>query len=170
MKVYVSDLTVVILDRERHADLIKEVRAAGARIRLIDDGDVAGGIATCFEDTGVDVLMGIGGAPEGVITAAAIRSTGGDMQGRLVPRNNDEIARAKRMGITDMSKIYTAEELAGGEVMFAASGVTTGDFLRGVRFFGNGCETHSVVMRSKTGTVRFIQSRHRLDSKPGYNF
>lgn len=170
MKVYVSDLTVVILDRERHADLIKEVRAAGARIRLIDDGDVAGGIATCFEDTGVDVLMGIGGAPEGVITAAAIRSTGGDMQGRLVPRNNDEIARAKRMGITDISKIYTAEELAGGEVMFAASGVTTGDFLRGVRFFGSGCETHSVVMRSKTGTVRFIQSRHRFDTKPGYNF
>jgi fructose-1,6-bisphosphatase II len=170
MKVYVADLTVVILDRERHADLIKEVRAAGARIRLIDDGDVAGGIATCFEDTGVDVLMGIGGAPEGVITAAAIRSTGGDMQGRLVPRNNDEIARAKRMGITDMSKIYTAEELAGGEVMFAASGVTTGDFLRGVRFFGSGCETHSVVMRSKTGTVRFIQSRHRFDTKPGYNF
>ncbi|MCY1079405.1 class II fructose-bisphosphatase [Archangium lansingense] len=169
MKVYVSDLTVVILDRERHADLIKEVRTAGARIRLIDDGDVAGGIATCFEDTGVDVLMGIGGAPEGVITAAAIRSVGGDMQGRLVPRNNDEIARARRMGITDISKIYTAEELAGGEVMFAASGVTTGDFLRGVRFFGSGCETHSVVMRSKTGTVRFIQSRHRFDTKPGYN-
>jgi fructose-1,6-bisphosphatase II len=170
MRVYVSDLTVVILDRERHADLIKEVRAAGARIRLIDDGDVAGGIATCFEDTGVDVLMGIGGAPEGVITAAAIRSVGGDMQGRLVPRNNDEIARARRMGITDISKIYTAEELAGGEVMFAATGVTTGDFLRGVRFFGSGCETHSVVMRSKTGTVRFIQSRHRFDTKPGYKF
>jgi fructose-1,6-bisphosphatase II len=170
MKVYVSDLTVIILDRERHADLIKEVRAAGARIRLIDDGDVAGGIATCFEDTGVDVLMGIGGAPEGVISAAAIRSVGGDMQGRLVPRNNEEIARARRMGISDISKIYTAEELAGGEVMFAASGVTTGDFLRGVRFFANGCETHSVVMRSKTGTVRFIQSRHKFDKKPGYNF
>jgi fructose-1,6-bisphosphatase II len=169
MKVYVSDLTVVILDRERHADLIKEVRAAGARIRLIDDGDVAGGIATCFEDTGVDVLMGIGGAPEGVIAAAAIRSVGGDMQGRLVPRNNEEIERARRMGISDISKIYTAEELAGGEVMFAASGVTTGDFLRGVRFFGTGCETHSVVMRSKTGTVRFIQSRHKFDKKPGYN-
>jgi fructose-1,6-bisphosphatase II len=169
MKVYVSDLTVMILDRERHSDLIKEVRAAGARIRLIEDGDVAGGIATCFEDTGVDVLMGTGGAPEGVIAAAAIRSVGGDMQGRLVPRNNDEIARAKRMGITDMSKIYAAEELAGGEVMFAASGVTTGDFLRGVRFFGTGCETHSVVMRSKTGTVRFIQSRHKFDKKPGYN-
>jgi fructose-1,6-bisphosphatase II len=169
MKVYVSDLTVMILDRERHADLIKEVRSAGARIRLIEDGDVAGAISTCFEDAGVDVLMGTGGAPEGVIAAAAIRSVGGDMQGRLVPRNNDEIARAKRMGITDMSKIYKAEELAGGEVMFAASGVTTGDFLRGVRFFGTGCETHSVVMRSKTGTVRFIQSRHRFDTKPGYN-
>ena len=170
MKVYVSDLTVMILDRERHSDLIKEVRSAGARIRLIEDGDVAGAISTCFEDAGVDVLMGTGGAPEGVIAAAAIRSVGGDMQGRLVPRNNDEIARAKRMGITDMSKIYTAEELAGGEVMFAASGVTTGDFLRGVRFFGTGCETHSVVMRSKTGTVRFIQSRHKFDQKPGYNF
>ncbi|HEX8440534.1 class II fructose-bisphosphatase [Archangium sp.] len=170
MKVYVADLTVMILDRERHADLIKEVRSAGARVRLIEDGDVAGAISTCFEDAGVDVLMGIGGAPEGVIAAAAIRSVGGDMQGRLVPRNNDEIARAKRMGITDMSKIYTAEELAGGEVMFAASGVTTGDFLRGVRFFGSGCETHSVVMRSKTGTVRFIQSRHKFDKKPGYNF
>jgi fructose-1,6-bisphosphatase II len=170
MKVYVADLTVMILDRERHADLIKEVRSAGARVRLIEDGDVAGAISTCFEDAGVDVLMGIGGAPEGVIAAAAIRSVGGDMQGRLVPRNNDEIARARRMGITDMSKIYTAEELAAGEVMFAASGVTSGDFLRGVRFFGGGCETHSVVMRSKTGTVRFIQSRHKFDTKPGYNF
>ncbi|HSP79969.1 MAG TPA: class II fructose-bisphosphatase [Myxococcaceae bacterium] len=168
MKVYVADLTVVILDRERHTDLIKEVRAAGARIRLIEDGDVAGAIATCFEDTGVDVLMGIGGAPEGVIAAAAVRSTGGDMQGRLVPRNTEEIERAKRMGITDISRIYTAEELAAGEVMFAATGVTTGDFLRGVRFFGGGCETHSVVMRSKTGTVRFIQSLHKFDKKPGY--
>jgi fructose-1,6-bisphosphatase II len=168
MKVYVADLTVVILDRERHVDLIKEVRSAGARIRLIEDGDVAGAIATCFEGTGVDVLMGIGGAPEGVIAAAAIRSTGGDMQGRLVPRNNEEIERAKRMGISDISRIYTAEELAAGEVMFAATGVTTGDFLRGVRFFGSGCETHSVVMRSKTGTVRFIQSLHKFDKKPGY--
>lgn len=169
MKVYVTDLTVIILERERHVDLIKEVRAAGARIRLIEDGDVAGAIATCFEDTGVDVLMGTGGAPEGVIAAAAVRSVGGDMQGRLVPRNDEEVARARRMGITDMSKIYTAEELASGDVMFAATGVTTGDFLRGVRFFGGGCETHSVVMRSKSGTVRFIQSRHKFDKKPGYN-
>ena len=124
-KVYVEDLTVVILDRERHVDLIKEVRAAGARIRLIEDGDVAGAISTCFEETGVDVLMGIGGAPEGVIAAAAIRCVGGDMQGRLVPRNQSEIERAKKMGITDIDKIYTAEELARGEVMFAATGVTS---------------------------------------------
>ncbi|MBJ6765848.1 class II fructose-bisphosphatase [Myxococcaceae bacterium JPH2] len=168
MKVYVEDLTVMVLERERHADLIKEIRAAGARIRLIEDGDVAGAIATCFEGTGVDVLMGIGGAPEGVIAAAAIRATGGDMQGRLVPRNAGEIERAKKMGITDIHRIYTAEELAKGEVMFAATGVTTGDFLKGVRFFGGGCETHSVVMRSKTSTVRFIQSLHKFDKKPGY--
>jgi fructose-1,6-bisphosphatase II len=167
-KVYVEDLTVVILDRERHADLIKEVRTAGARIRLIEDGDVAGAISTCFEETGVDVLMGIGGAPEGVIAAAAVRCVGGDMQGRLVPRNQGEIDRAKKMGISDITKIYTAEELAKGEVMFAASGVTSGDFLKGVRFFGGGCETHSVVMRSKTGTVRFVQSVHKFDKKPGY--
>ncbi len=168
MKLYVEDLTVVILDRERHADLIKEVRSAGARIRLIEDGDVAGAIATCFEGAGVDVLMGIGGAPEGVIGAAAIRCVGGDMQGRLVPRNQGDIERCKRMGISDMSKIYTAEELAKGETMFAATGVTSGDFLKGVRFFGGGCETHSVVMRSKTSTVRFVQSIHKFDKKPGY--
>ena len=170
MKVYVEDLTVMILDRERHQDLIKEVRSAGARIRLIEDGDVAGAIATCFPGTGVDVLMGTGGAPEGVIAAAALRSVDGEMQGRLVPRNQGEIERAKKMGITDITKIYTAEELAKGEVMFAATGVTTGDFLRGVRFFGGGCETHSVVMRSKTGTVRYIQSTHKFDMKPGYNY
>jgi fructose-1,6-bisphosphatase II len=168
MKLYVEDLTVMILDRERHADLIKEVRTAGARVRLIEDGDVAGAIATCFEETGVDVLMGIGGAPEGVIAAAAIRCVGGDMQGRLVPRNQGEIERAKKMGITDVHRIYSAEDLARGEVMFAASGVTSGDFLKGVRFFGGGCETHSVVMRSKTGTVRFVQSIHKFDKKPGY--
>jgi fructose-1,6-bisphosphatase II len=164
----VGDLTVIILDRPRHEALIKEVRAAGARIRLIEDGDVAGGIATCFEETGVDVLMGIGGAPEGVIAAAAIKSMGGDMQGRLRPRNPGEAERAKKMGIRDLDKIYTAEELARGEVMFAATGVTTGDFLKGVRFFSGGAETFSVVMRSRTGTVRYIQSTHRFDKKPSY--
>ncbi len=164
----ISNVTVIILDRPRHQDLIKEVRATGARIRLIDDGDVAAAIATCFEETGVDVLMGIGGAPEGVISAAALRSVGGDMQGRLVPRNQEEIERMGKMGIKDIKKIYTAEELAKGEVMFAATGVTTGDFLKGVRFFSGGAETHSVVMRSKSGTLRYIQATHRLDKKPGY--
>jgi fructose-1,6-bisphosphatase II len=164
----VSELTVVILDRDRHKELIAEVRTAGARVRLIEDGDVAGGVATCFEESGVDVLMGIGGAPEGVITAAAVICVGGDMQGRLKPRNDDEIARAKRMGITDINRVYTAEELAKGEVMFAATGVTTGDFLRGVRFYAKGCETHSIVMRSKSGTVRYVTATHQLDKKPGF--
>jgi fructose-1,6-bisphosphatase II len=163
---YVENLTVMILDRPRHEELIAECRAAGARIRLIEDGDVAGAIATCFEETGVDVLMGTGGAPEGVIAAAALRSVGGDMQGKLMPRNQGEVERAKKMGIKDINRIYTAEELARGEVMFAATGVTTGDFLKGVRFFKGGAETYSVVMRSKTGTVRYIQSRHRFDQKP----
>ncbi|HEY8207958.1 MAG TPA: class II fructose-bisphosphatase [Myxococcaceae bacterium] len=164
----IDDLTVIILDRERHKDLIKEVRSTGARVRLIEDGDVAAGIATCFEETGVDVLMGSGGAPEGVITAAAVRSVGGDMQGQLRFRNDDEKQRAKKMGIQDLEKIYIAEELARGEVMFAATGVTTGDFLKGVRFFSGGAETHSVVMRSKTGTVRYITSVHKFDKKPSY--
>ncbi|MFZ5470512.1 MAG: class II fructose-bisphosphatase [Myxococcota bacterium] len=168
MKVEVRELTVIILDRPRHENLIKEVRATGARIRLIEDGDVAAAIATCFEETGVDVLMGTGGAPEGVIAAAALRSVGGDMQGRLSPRNSEEIARAKKMGVDDITRIYRVDELAKGEVMFAATGVSTGDFLKGVRFFGGGCETYSVVMRSKTGTVRFIQATHRFDQKPGY--
>ncbi len=165
---YVEDLAVIILDRPRHEELIREVRAAGARIRLIEDGDVAGAIATCFEETGVDVLMGTGGAPEGVIAAAALRSVGGDMQARLKPRNSGEIERCKKMGITDMNRIYTAEELARGEVMFAATGVTSGDFLRGVRFFAGGAETQSVVMRSKTGTVRYIQATHKFDLKPSF--
>jgi fructose-1,6-bisphosphatase II len=166
---YVADLAVVVLDRPRHEALIREVREAGARVRLIEDGDVAGAIATCFEESGVDVLMGTGGAPEGVIAAAAIRSVGGDMQGRLKPRNQEEVERAARMGIKDIHKVYTAEELAKGEVMFAATGVTTGDFLKGVRFFGGGAETHSVVMRSKSGTLRYVQATHRFDRKPGYS-
>lgn len=162
----VSELTVVILDRERHLDLIKEVRATEARVRLIEDGDVAAGVATCFETSGVDVLMGTGGAPEGVITAAAIRCVDGDFQGRLRFRSKEEEARALKMGVTDLHKIYNAEELARGDVMFAATGVTTGDFLKGVRFFAHGAETHSIVMRSKTGTVRHITATHRLDKKP----
>ncbi|MGV3624894.1 MAG: class II fructose-bisphosphatase [Archangium sp.] len=162
----VSELAVVILDRERHADLIKEVRTAGARVRLIEDGDVAAAVATCFEESGVDVLMGTGGAPEGVISAAAIRCIDGDFQGRLRFRNKEEEERATRMGVKDLHRIYRADELASGDVMFAATGVTTGDFLKGVRFFANGAETHSIIMRSKTGTVRRITATHRLDKKP----
>jgi fructose-1,6-bisphosphatase II len=164
----VDDLTVIVLDRPRHEGLIAELRAAGVRIRLIEDGDVAAAIATCFEDTGVDVLIGTGGAPEGVIAAAALKSVGGDFQGRLKLRSAEEAERAKAMGVKDLDRVYTAEELARGEVMFAATGVTGGDFLKGVRFFGGGAETHSVVMRSKTGTVRYVQATHKFDKKPGY--
>jgi fructose-1,6-bisphosphatase II len=166
--VYVDDLTVIILNRPRHEKLIAEVRATGARIKLIGDGDVSAAIATCFPETGVDVLMGIGGAPEGVIAAAAIRCMGGDMQGRLKPRNEKEIERAKKMGIKEVNKLFELEELAKGNVIFAATGVTSGDFLRGVRFFKGGSETHSVVMRSKSRTIRYLQSRHQFDHKPNY--
>src|SRR3989304_5697867 len=166
--VNIEDLTVIILNRPRHKDLIDEVRRTGARIKLIQDGDVSAAIATAKEGSGVDVLMGIGGAPEGVIAAAALRCVGGDMQGRLKPRNNEEIERAKRMGIKDINKIYSIEQLAKGDVMFAATGVTEGDFLRGVRFFGGGAETHSVVMRSKTRTIRYITATHHFEHKPNY--
>jgi len=168
LRVYVEDMTVVILNRPRHQKLIDEVRAAGARIKLIPDGDVSAAIATAKEDSGVDVLMGIGGAPEGVIAAAAMKCVGGDMQGILRPRNNEEVERAKKMGIPDINRVYGLEDLAKGDVMFAATGVTDGDFLRGVRFFGGGAETHSVVMRSKTRTVRYITATHHFDYKPAY--
>jgi len=167
---YVEDLTVCILDRPRHEKLIREVREAGARIKLIGDGDVAGAVATCFEETGVDVLMGVGGAPEGVLAAAAIRCVGGDFQGRLKPRNEKEVERARAMGIEDVEKVFELEELAKGDVMFAATGVTSGDFLRGVRYTGDGAFTHSVVMRSATGTVRYIESRHYFDRKPNFGW
>lgn len=168
LRVYVEDMTVVILNRPRHQKLIEEVRAAGARIKLIPDGDVSAAIATAKEGSGVDVLMGIGGAPEGVIAAAAMKCVGGDMQGILRPRNNEEIERAKKMGIPDINRVYGIEELAAGDVMFAATGVTDGDYLSGVRFFGGGAETHSVVMRSKTRTVRYITATHHFNYKPMY--
>lgn len=167
-KVNIEDLTVIILNRPRHKELIDEVRKAGARIKLIPDGDVSAAIATAKDGSGVDVLMGIGGAPEGVIAAAALRCVGGDMQGRLKPRNDDEIARAKKMGIKDINRIYTIKELASGNVMFAATGVTDGDYLKGVRFFGGGAETHSVVMRSQTRTIRYITATHYFKHKPSY--
>jgi fructose-1,6-bisphosphatase II len=166
----VEDLTVVILDRPRHERLVREVREVGARITLIPDGDVAAAVNACFPDTGVDVLLGVGGAPEGVISAAAVRCLGGDLQGRLVWRNDRERERASAMGLEDLDRVMTADDLAGGEVMFAATGVTNGDFLKGVRFTGTGAVTHSVVMRSKTGTVRSIETTHHFERKPNYGW
>jgi len=164
----VEDLTVIILYRPRHEALIDEVRKAGARIRLISDGDVSAAIATTKAETGIDLLLGIGGAPEGVLAAAALRCIGGDMQGRLKPRNQQEIDRAYAMGITDIKKKFSIEELAGGEVMFAATGVTDGDYLKGVHFFPHGATTQSIVMRSLSRTIRVIDSTHHFDSKPIY--
>jgi fructose-1,6-bisphosphatase class II len=167
-KTIVENLTVVILDRPRHADLIAEIRRAGARIWLIGDGDVSAAISAAMPNSGVDVLMGTGGAPEGVIAAAAIRCIGGNMQGRLKFRNDKEIERAKKMGVTDIHKVWALEEMARGNVMFCATGVTQGNFLNGVRFTPGGAETHSIVMRSETGTVREIHATHRFDKKPKY--
>ena len=167
-KCKVEDLTVIILVAPRHEALIKEVRKAGARIRLIGDGDVSAAIATTKPETGIDLLMGIGGAPEGVLAAAALRCVGGDMQGRLKPRNDGEIERAKKMGINDIKKKFSIDELAAGDVMFAATGVTDGDYLHGVHFFPGGATTQSVVMRSKTKTIRVIDATHYFDHKPVY--
>jgi fructose-1,6-bisphosphatase class II len=164
----VEDLTVIILYRPRHEALIKEVREAGARIRLITDGDVSAAIATTKPETGIDLLLGIGGAPEGVLAAAALRCVGGDMQGRLKPRNEHEIERAKKMGIPDINKKFSIEELAAGDVMFAATGVTDGDYLQGVHFFPGGATTQSVVMRSKSRTIRVINATHFFEHKPNY--
>jgi fructose-1,6-bisphosphatase class II len=164
----IEDLTVIILARPRHEALIKEVREAGARIRLIGDGDVSAAIATTKPETGIDLLLGIGGAPEGVLAAAALRCVGGEFQGRLKPRNEEEIQRAKKMGVTDINKKYKIEELAAGDVMFAATGVTDGDYLRGVHFFAGGATTQSVVMRSKSRTIRIINATHYFEHKPNY--
>ena len=166
-KVDVNDLVVCILDRPRHSDLIAKVRAAGARIMLIGDGDVSGVIATSTGDSGIDIYMGSGGAPEGVLAAAALRAIGGQIQGRLLFRNDDEKARAKKWGITDLNRKYSMTDMAKGDVMFAATGVTSGSMLKGVRRFHNGAETHSIVMRSKTGTVRWVSAHHNFSVKTG---
>ncbi len=167
-KCRVQDLTAVILDRPRHADLIAEVREAGARISLIGDGDVSASIACCTPHSGIDILFGTGGAPEGVISAAALRCLGGDFQGILKPRNDEEIQRALKMGISDINKVWQIDELASGNVMFCATGVTTGNFLDGVIFKPWGCFTHSLVMRSQSGTIRHIRAEHHFDKKPRY--
>ena len=161
----VSDLVVCILDRDRHKELIAKVREAGARIMLISDGDVAGVLATSQPDSGVDIYLGSGGAPEGVLAAAALRCIGGQMHGRLMFENAEQIARAREMGVTDPNRKYTILDMARGDVMFAATGVTTGAMLKGVRRFGHGAMTHSVVMRSKSGTVRYIEAHHNFSMK-----
>jgi fructose-1,6-bisphosphatase II / sedoheptulose-1,7-bisphosphatase len=167
-KAEVSDLVVCILDRPRHTELIAKVREAGARIMLISDGDVSGVIATARADSGVDFYVGSGGAPEGVLAAAALNCIGGFMQGRLIFRNDDERERARRFGIKDFDRKYALHDLAHGEVMFAATGVTTGTMLQGVRRFAGGAVTHSMVMRSKSGTVRMIEAVHNFHRKAGF--
>jgi len=164
----IEDLTVVLLDRPRHDEAVADIRKVGARIRLISDGDVAPAVATGIPDSGIDMVLGVGGAPEGVLAAAAVKCFGGDMQARLVFTTDEERERAPKMGITDFDKIYTAEELAGGDVFFAASGVTSGDLLKGVRYFSGGAQTQTIVMRSKSRTIRFIDSYHYLEHKPGF--
>ncbi|WP_298216234.1 class II fructose-bisphosphatase [Acidocella sp.] len=161
----VSELMVCMLDRERHAEEIAKIREAGARILLIGDGDVAGVIAVAQPDAGVDMYLGSGGAPEGVLAAAALRCTGGQMQGRLMFEDAAQIERARSMGITDPGHIYTLEQMARGDVMFAATGVTSGAMLKGVRRAGHGAVTHSIVMRSKSGTVRYVEGHHNFAKK-----
>lgn len=163
----IEDLTVVILDRERHAKIIKDVRDAGARIKLISDGDVSPAVNVGIEGTGVHMMVGIGGAPEGVLAAAALKCLGGDMQARLWPECDAEIERARLMGITDINKVLTINDLVKGEdVFFVATAITEGDLLHGVRYFGGGVRTHSLVMRYKSGTVRFVDAIHKFDRKP----
>ncbi|WP_347548385.1 class II fructose-bisphosphatase [Pseudalkalibacillus hwajinpoensis] len=163
----IEDCVAVILDRKRHEKIIEEVRFAGARIKLISDGDVAAAINTAFEDTGVDILFGSGGAPEGVLAAVALKCLGGEIQGKLLPQNDEELHRCKEMGIDDISRVLYMEDLVkGDDAIFAATGVTDGELLKGVRFKGTAGTTQSVVMRAKSGTVRFIDGKHSLKKKP----
>ena len=164
-KVEVAELMVCMLDRERHAEIIAKCREAGARITLIGDGDVAGVIAASQPSTGIDMYLGSGGAPEGVLAAAALRCIGGQMQGRLIFEDEAQLERVRGMGITDPNRIYTVSEMAKGDVMFAATGVTGGPMLSGVRREGNGAVTHSIVMRSKSGTVRYVEAHHNFATK-----
>ena len=162
----ISDLMVCILDRDRHKAIIKACRAAGARIMLIGDGDVAGVIAVSEPETGIDIYLGSGGAPEGVLAAAALRCIGGQLQGRLLFENDEQITRARGMGVTDPNRIYQVADMAQGDVMFAATGVTGGPMLHGVRRTPGGATTHSIVMRSKSGTVRYVEGHHNFSRKP----
>ncbi|HZG80296.1 MAG TPA: class II fructose-bisphosphatase [Brevibacillus sp.] len=163
----ISDLVAIVLDRDRHQKIIHEIREAGARIRLISDGDVAAAINTAFPDTGVDILFGSGGAPEGVLAAVALKCLGGEIQGKLLPQSAEEIERCKQMGLVNPHQVLFMDDLVkGDDAIFAATGVTDGELLKGVRFQGMRATTHSVVMRAKTGTIRFIEGNHRLERKP----
>lgn len=164
----VQDVTVIIQERERHDEIIDRVRKKGARVKLFGDGDVGAAIATALPQTGIDLFIGIGGAPEGVISAAALKALGGDMQARLVPMNDEEVERCKRMGLEDPTQILQLEDLVrGDDAIFAATGVSSGELLQGVRFLGGDLvETDSIVMRAKTKTVRYIKAHHHLSNKP----
>lgn len=163
----IEDVLVVVLSRPRHEALVEEIRATGARIKLIQDGDVAGALNTAFDDTGVDLLLGIGGAPEAVLSAAALKCLGGEIQGKLVPSNAEEERRCKEMGITDINRVYYMDDFCkGDDVIFAATGVTDGELLKGVQFKGERATTQTVVMRAKSGTIRFIDGSHSLKKKP----
>ncbi|GAJ97294.1 MULTISPECIES: class II fructose-bisphosphatase [Geomicrobium] len=165
----VEDLVVSILQRDRHKQLIEEVRQAGARIKLIQDGDVAAAINTAFDETGMDLLMGTGGAPEGVISAVALKCLGGEFQGRLLPKDDAEEARCHQMGIEDTSKVLFMDDLVGGDdCIFAATGVTDGELLKGVHYKSTKATTQSLVMRAKSGTVRFIDGKHNVAKKPDF--
>ncbi len=163
----IGDVTVVILDRPRHKQLIDDVRSAGAKIKLISDGDVDAAIATAIDGTGIHVAMGTGGAPEGVLAAAALRCLGGNFMGRLKPRNDDEIKRALQMGFDDVNKVLKMDDLVkNDDVTFVATGITDGDLVKGVRSFGNGARTHSIIMNSHSSTVRFVETVHRFRAEP----
>lgn len=163
MQCYVEDLTVVVLDRVRHEGIMKEVREAGAKLRLIGDGDLSAAVATAVKDSGVDVLMGIGGAPQGLLAAAALKSMGGDMQARFLPRSSAERAKVQSLTLRAPTQILTIDDMVrGSDVLYIATGITDGDVLRGVRFLGKGATTHSLALHDRTGTIRFIQTEHRF--------
>ncbi len=162
----IGDIVATVLSRDRHAGIIEEIRAAGARIKLITDGDVAAAINTAFDETGVDIMFGIGGAPEGVIAAAGLKCLGGELQGRLLPEDDAQRERCEKMGIDVDAILYMDDLVKGDDAIFAATGVTDGELLRGVRFKGGYSETHSLVMRSKSGTIRFVEGRHSMEKKP----
>ena len=165
----IQEVTAIVLDRDRHQKIISDLRKCGCRIRLIRDGDIAGALAPALKESGIDILFGTGGAPEGVVAAVALKCLGGEIQGRLKFRNEEEKQRAKKMGISDLNKKFLMNDLVkSDEAMFAATGVTDGTILKGVRFTSHGAVTHSIVMRAKTKTLRFVEAHHRFEHFPDY--